>query len=74
MSADLVDAGQVVVDSGQILIVDAGSIPAELLNALTSPNGYGVTVGTVVQTPNGDGIFPVVIDELGDVVILAGPA
>lgn len=53
------DLGRVLVDSGHILIVDPCHLPPELLRKLTTPNAYGVTVGTLVATPCGDGAYPV---------------
>lgn len=62
MSADRVG-----VDSGQILIVDPANIPAALLEELLD-GGWAV----IVDTPTGDGAYPVIIDDLGDIAILTG--
>jgi len=63
------DHGAVPVDSGQILIVDPCHLPPEVYAALTAPNEYGITAATVVQTPMGDGLYPV-LGESGALVIL----
>jgi hypothetical protein len=53
------ECGRVPVDSGHILIVDPCNIPPDVLHAITSPNAAGITVAVVVQTPSGDGSYPV---------------
>lgn len=62
------------VDSGHVLVVDPANVPEALLDALTSPNAYGVTVGVVVPTPSGDGWWWVDGDhEDDDLWISRGP-
>lgn len=53
------DHGAIPVDTGRILLVDPTHIPDDLLRKLTTPNEFGVTVGIMVGTPDGDGAFNV---------------
>lgn len=61
--------GEIPVDSGRVLLVDPCHLPPDLVERLTSPNPYGVTVAAVVDTPTGDGLYPVV-SEPGALVVL----
>ncbi|MBG6067863.1 zinc finger domain-containing protein [Micromonospora ureilytica] len=53
------DHGAVPVDSGHLLIVDPCHLPPALVDALTRPNRYGVTLAVMLETPSGDGMFDV---------------
>jgi hypothetical protein len=60
---DVVECGSIPVDSGMILVVDPCNIPKDLLRKLTTPNEHGVTVAALVNTPAGDGWYPVVGED-----------
>jgi hypothetical protein len=63
------DLGEIPVDTGRVLLVDPCHLPPDLVERLTSPNPYGVTVAAVVNTPHGDGLYPLA-SEPGALVLL----
>lgn len=63
--------GQVLVDSGTVLLVDPANLPREALAAVLVPNEHGVTLGVLVKTPHGDGLHPVFSDD--DALALLSP-
>lgn len=53
------DHGDIVVDSGCILLVDPCFVPDDLVNRLTTPDALGVKRAVVVATPHSAGEYNV---------------
>lgn len=66
---DAVEYGDVLIDSGHILIVDPCHLPSALLAQLTQPNEHGVPLGIVARTPSGGGAYTV-SGHIGELVIV----
>jgi hypothetical protein len=47
------------VDSGSLIVLDPRHLPAKLLEKLTTPNSYGVTIAVAFSTVDGDGVYVV---------------
>lgn len=53
------------IDAGMLLLVDPCAIPAEVLEKILRPNGYGYTAGVLMEVPGGDCVLEIEPYEYG---------